>query len=79
MMTIRFRSTAVALLVATVGLSACADETTSPLELVKAPVSADVDSAKKAAPTIPWTDVNSAAPTIPWTSVSSSAPTLPWN
>ncbi len=60
-MTIRFRTATAALLIAAAGLSACATETTSPLE----PVSATVDTTRRA-PTIPWTSVNSAAPTIPW-------------
>lgn len=74
-MTLRFRSAAAALLLASAGLSACATETTSPLE----PVSVTTVDTTRRAPTIPWTSANSAAPTIPWTSVNSTAPTIPWN
>ena len=77
MTTIRFRSSAFALLVAAASLSACANDSTSPFEPTLAPVSARVEPAREAVPTIPWAIANSAVPTIPW-AVASSVPTIPW-
>ena len=66
MTTIRHRMTVAALTLLAAGLSACANDPTSPLEpTAKQRVSAAVDSTKKA-PTIPWFDVTNGAPTIPW-------------
>ncbi len=76
-MTIRFRSPAAALLIAALGLSACSDTMTSPLEPTM-PVSADVDSVRKVIPTIPWANTTNAIPTIPWTNTTSAIPTIPW-
>lgn len=76
MTTIRFRSLGAALLVLSAGLSACANDSTSPMEPESTrAVSANVDTTKRV-PTIPWTSVTT-VPTIPWTSVS-TVPTIPW-
>ncbi len=78
MTTFRVRSLAAALLVVATGLSACANESTSPLEPKSTrPVSADVDTTKRV-PTIPWASV-STVPTIPWASVQSAVPTASGN
>ena len=66
MTTIRHRMTVAALTLLAAGLSACANDPTSPLEpTAKQRVSAAVDSNNKT-PTIPWFDVTSSTPTIPW-------------
>ena len=66
MTTIRHRMTVAALTLLAAGLSACANDPTSPLEpTAKQRVSAAVDSNHKT-PTIPWFDVTSSTPTIPW-------------
>ena len=65
MTTIRHRMTVASLALLAAGLSACANDPTSPLEpTAKQRVSADVDTSKKV-PTIPWFDVTT-VPTIPW-------------
>lgn len=78
MTTTRFRSLGAALLVLAAGLSACANDSTSPMEPESTrPVSANVDTTKRV-PTIPWANV-ATVPTIPWASVQSTVPTIPWN
>ncbi len=81
MTTLRPRVTVAALLLLAAGLSACASDPTSPLDLTaERKVSASVDSSGRA-PTLPWNSVQStSAPTLPWANVqSTTAPTLPWN
>ena len=67
MTTFRHRMTVAALTLLAAGLTACANDPTSPIEpTAKQRVSADVDTTHKT-PTIPWTDVVNGTPTIPWT------------
>ena len=66
MTTIRHRMTVAALTLLAAGLSACANDPTSPLEpTAKERLSAAVDSTNRI-PTIPWFDVAGSIPTIPW-------------
>lgn len=63
MTTFRLRTNIAMLFVAAAGLSACTNDSTSPLEpAVQAPISATVDSARRSGPTIPWTSVRKVTP-----------------
>lgn len=78
MTTLRHRSALAALAFLAAGLSACANEASSPLEPTgKDRVSAAVDSASRV-PTLPWNSVKSATPALT-ADVTSAVPTLPWN
>lgn len=78
MTTLRHRSTFAALAILAAGLSACANDASSPLEPTgRDRVSAAVDSAART-PTLPWNSVKSAT-TAPSADVTSATPTLPWN
>jgi hypothetical protein len=79
MTTLRHRTTIAALTLLIAGLSACANDPTSPLN-DEPKVSADVDSLKRKEPTLPWYSVQKAAePTLPWYNVQKAEePTLPW-
>jgi hypothetical protein len=79
MTTLRHRTTIAALTLLIAGLSACANDPTSPLN-DEPKVSADVDSLKRKEPTLPWFNVQKAEePTLPWYNVQKAEePTLPW-
>ena len=65
MTTFRHRMTVASLTLLAAGLSACANNPTSPLEpTAKQRLSAAVDTSRKV-PTIPWAEVTT-VPTIPW-------------
>jgi hypothetical protein len=77
MTTLRHRTTIAALTLLIAGLSACANDPTSPLN-DEPKVSADVDSLKRKEPTLPWFNVQKAEePTLPWFK-KAVEPTLPW-
>jgi hypothetical protein len=80
---IRRRTTAVAFALFAAGLTACANDPTSPFDVAER-TNATVDSTGRKEPTLPWYSVRRMSdstgilePTLPWYR-KTAEPTLPW-